>query len=157
MNVACIFGLHKWEGCRCLKCGNARDAGHDWRGDCEKCAKCGTRRQGAHKWDGCTCRVCGIPNLAGELADFDLFHLLGNRPIAANVAMMFEATRRTVGGSIKLVDLYFEDGVVLRNVRIANERIVTIPSAYGMVPIKTVGVADLDRHRAWPPMTAERR
>lgn len=92
-----------------------------------------------------------------KLMDADLFQLLGDRPIARNVSVMFETTRRVVGGRIGLVDLYFENGIVLWNVRIANERVVTIPAAYKEFPIKTVGVANLERHRELPPMKAELR
>ena len=36
--MACLFG-HKWDGCRCTKCGKTRDEGH--------------------AWDGCVCTACG--------------------------------------------------------------------------------------------------
>ncbi len=38
MGIACLFG-HKWDGCKCEKCGATRDKGHDW--DYSKCKKCG--------------------------------------------------------------------------------------------------------------------
>ena len=38
MGIACLFG-HKWQGCKCEKCGATRDKGHDW--DFYKCKKCG--------------------------------------------------------------------------------------------------------------------
>ncbi len=102
-----------------------------------------------------TGRTRAVPNEAETLMDCDLFHLLGDRPIAMNVTVMFQTTRRVVGGSIRLVDLYFENGTVLCNVRIANERVVSIPKSFAAIPIKTVGVADLERHREAPPMRAE--
>ena len=98
-----------------------------------------------------------LPDVNAGLVDRDLFTLLGNRPITFNVAAMFETTRRVVGGKIRLVDIYFEDGVVLWNVRIANERIVTIPESYSTTPIRTVGVPDAGRHAEWPAMRAEFR
>lgn len=95
--------------------------------------------------------------MTGTLVDVDLFELLGDRPIHMSVFWMFGFTRGTVGGTIKLVDLYFENGLVLRNVRISNEQIVTIPAAYAVVPITKVGVADHGRHIEPPPMKADLR
>ena len=59
MKISCIFGFHKWHGCKCLECSKARDEGHNWAKDCEKCAECGAARQNAHKWTGCKCSSCG--------------------------------------------------------------------------------------------------
>ena len=36
--MACLFG-HKWDGCKCSKCGKTRNEGHVWN-DCI-CKKCG--------------------------------------------------------------------------------------------------------------------
>ncbi len=58
--MGCLF--HKWDGCKCSKCGKTRDEGHAYEkiaGQCkEKCSRCGMERD-AHDWDGCTCRLCG--------------------------------------------------------------------------------------------------
>jgi len=75
--MACLFG-HKWNGCKCIKCGKVRDEGHDldlckgvcricgqknwlprhdWQG-C-KCARCGATRDEGHGWNGCKCKICG--------------------------------------------------------------------------------------------------
>ena len=59
MNISCIFGFHKWAGCKCSACSKTRDEGHAWTKDCEKCATCGATRQNAHKWAGCKCSSCG--------------------------------------------------------------------------------------------------
>jgi hypothetical protein len=59
MNLKCVVGMHEWSGCKCSKCGKARDEGHDWLADCEQCAKCGKTRSGAHSWSGCKCSKCG--------------------------------------------------------------------------------------------------
>ena len=74
--MACFFG-HKWDGCKCSKCGATRDEQHDWdlcKGICErcgkkqaeqhewdgcKCSRCGKVRDEQHNWDGCKCRKCG--------------------------------------------------------------------------------------------------
>lgn len=56
MNIACLFG-HKWDGCKCLRCGKKRDEQHDWNG-C-KCRRCEKGRDEQHDWDGCECRRCG--------------------------------------------------------------------------------------------------
>jgi hypothetical protein len=36
--VCKLFG-HKWQGCKCTRCGETRDTGHDWRDS--KCVRCG--------------------------------------------------------------------------------------------------------------------
>lgn len=37
--MACLFG-HKWNGCKCEKCGKVRDIGHSWNGCvCKTCGK----------------------------------------------------------------------------------------------------------------------
>ena len=53
--MACIFG-HKWNGCKCSKCGKVRDMQHNWTG-C-KCLKCGKTRDEQHEWNGCKCSKC---------------------------------------------------------------------------------------------------
>lgn len=95
------------------------------------------------------------PDVTREIIRVSLFDLLGNRPIARNVAAMFVATRSSVGGKIELIDLHFENSIILRNVRIENEDAILIPAAYRSYPIKTVGVADRRRHLDSPPLHAE--
>ena len=53
--MACLFG-HKWDGCKCTKCGKSRDEGHQWNG-C-KCEKCGKIRDEGHQLNGCKCIRC---------------------------------------------------------------------------------------------------
>ena len=80
MNGLCLFGFHKWIGCKCFRvgcektrdkghtfqkwqpglgwrtcckcsrCGKTRDEAHDWGKNCEECWKCGETRSGAHDW-----------------------------------------------------------------------------------------------------------
>jgi hypothetical protein len=59
MSLACVFGFHDWNGCKCSKCGKIRDEGHDWSKDCEKCALCNKVTAHAHVWKGCKCTKCG--------------------------------------------------------------------------------------------------
>ena len=59
--MACLFG-HKWNGCKCSKCGKTRDEGHIWNG-CT-CATCGKTQDNGHKYvkaAGCkaVCSICG--------------------------------------------------------------------------------------------------
>ena len=58
MNLKCILG-HKWNGCKCERCGETRDQEHRWDG-C-KCTICGITRDEEHDWDLCkgVCRICG--------------------------------------------------------------------------------------------------
>ena len=53
VNWKCLFG-HKWNGCKCSRCGKTRDEQHDWEGCI--CRRCGKTR---HNWDACSCRQCG--------------------------------------------------------------------------------------------------
>ncbi len=39
MNISCLFLLHKWDGCKCTRCGSTRNKNHNW--DCWKCSRCG--------------------------------------------------------------------------------------------------------------------
>jgi len=59
MKMSCVFGFHKWSGCKCLACSKARDKGHIWDKDCNQCSKCEKVRSDAHAWGGCTCAKCG--------------------------------------------------------------------------------------------------
>ena len=49
MGFLCIMNGHKWNGCKCSRCGELRDEQHDW--------------------NGCTCRVCGRKLTRTELVD----------------------------------------------------------------------------------------
>ena len=75
--MACIFG-HKWDGCKCTRCGKIRDEQHDFdlcKGKCRrcgkntyaehdwigcKCSRCGQISHANHKWNGCKCEYCGL-------------------------------------------------------------------------------------------------
>ena len=87
MSLKCVFG-HKWNGCKCERCGALRDGGHKWNGcKCEICGKirdeghkpigsyrcldsemcvafcsiCHTEIKVKHDWnDICACRRCGV-------------------------------------------------------------------------------------------------
>ena len=54
--MACLFG-HKWNGCKCEKCGKIRDTDHQWDG-C-KCLNCGKTRDEGHDWKDGKCTKCG--------------------------------------------------------------------------------------------------
>ena len=54
--VLLIVFTHKWDGCKCKRCGKIRDKHHDW-GACS-CKHCGALRN-EHEWEGCTCKRCG--------------------------------------------------------------------------------------------------
>ena len=75
MNLYCRLVKHKWEHCKCARCGQRRDEEHVWDGcvcavcgmtrdeahtwtDC-KCQKCGKIRNTNHRWNGCKCQICG--------------------------------------------------------------------------------------------------
>jgi len=39
VNISCLFLLHKWDGCKCSRCGSTRNKNHNWDG--WKCSRCG--------------------------------------------------------------------------------------------------------------------
>lgn len=63
--MACLFG-HKWNGCKCDKCGKVRDEQHDWDLCRGKCNRCGKTRDEQHDWDGCKCKRCGTTRNTGH-------------------------------------------------------------------------------------------
>lgn len=59
--MACLFG-HKWNGCKCTKCGAVRDEQHDFVpvGCIKKCSICGKELAGVHKaGNDYRCSICG--------------------------------------------------------------------------------------------------
>jgi len=56
--ISCLFG-HKWNGCKCEKCGKVRDEDHVWDMCNGVCTKCGKTQPEQHEWDGCRCKKCG--------------------------------------------------------------------------------------------------
>ena len=68
--MICLFG-HKWDGCKCTKCGKTRDEGHVFAtapGSCTpKCIKCGKEGHPNHDWNRkCTCRICGATRVTSD-------------------------------------------------------------------------------------------
>ncbi|NLI52885.1 MAG: hypothetical protein GX417_01015 [Clostridiales bacterium] len=60
---------HDWEGCKCKRCGKTRDEGHDWDLCKGKCKRCGKACDEQHDWDGCKCKRCG--KVRDEQHDWD--------------------------------------------------------------------------------------
>jgi len=60
--MACLF--HKWNGCKCEKCGKTRDKNHRWDLCKGICIVCGSKCAEQHEWDGCKCQKCG--NIDGK-------------------------------------------------------------------------------------------
>lgn len=84
---ACKIAGHKWVGCKCTRCGEVRDAEHDFQpipnkcqekcsvcdktidiehqyktveNSCvEECDVCGSKRKTDHHWKNDTCEICG--------------------------------------------------------------------------------------------------
>ncbi len=61
--AACKIGGHRWLGCKCTRCGETRDEGHNFRpvaGKCEKkCSVCEKNESLPHQWNGDRCTHCG--------------------------------------------------------------------------------------------------
>ena len=58
MSLKCLFG-HKWNGCKCERCGEIRDEQHNWDLCNGKCKRCGKTQVEQHNWNGCKCSQCG--------------------------------------------------------------------------------------------------
>lgn len=54
---------HRWEGCRCARCGEMRAEGHQWvetEDKCEHtCVVCGVTETVPCEWFHCRCKRCG--------------------------------------------------------------------------------------------------
>ena len=56
--MACLFG-HKWNGCKCDKCGKIRNEQHIMDLCTGNCKRCRTKIQNEqHDWNGCKCKKC---------------------------------------------------------------------------------------------------
>lgn len=53
MKARCLLFGHKWDGCRCQKCGTIAPAAQ-------------------HDWDGCVCKRCGAQAAEDSLHDWEL-------------------------------------------------------------------------------------
>ena len=79
--MACI--IHKWNGCKCEKCGKTRDKEHDFRaaetGCAVICSRCGATKEGYHYYSNGYCSRCGIrskwPIDTGELTPEEIREL----------------------------------------------------------------------------------
>ncbi len=70
MPIACMLGLHKWNGCTCKTCNTHRDSGHDFVNICGPCSICGTMDPFAdHDWskDCGKCARCGYAYYLSEM------------------------------------------------------------------------------------------
>jgi hypothetical protein len=74
---------------------------------------------------------------------------------SGRVRGLFEACR-PAHGPIRIIDFEFENGVKLLNARIEDEFLVTIPTEYASLRVKTVSIPVRERQRELPPMTALR-
>ena len=69
MGLSCIFNGHKWENCKCIRCGKQQDKDHKFilaSNSCkEKCEICEKERT-AHHWKDCKCDICGMKRDEGH-------------------------------------------------------------------------------------------
>jgi len=68
IDLCSILG-HKWDNCKCKRCGTTRDEEHKWilEGNCiERCSICGKARSIEHEWKDCKCERCGITRGEGH-------------------------------------------------------------------------------------------
>lgn len=108
--MACLFG-HKWNGCKCTKCGATRDEEHKWDGcacrvcgkieisrhkfihvngkDEEQCTVCGEKREMPHNINNGTCLLCGKSEteLSEQLTN-EVKNLAGNKEFVSSIKML---------------------------------------------------------------------
>ena len=99
--------------------------------------------------------ICGSIR-TGDLANVHLLQMNAEFLRDGRFQAMFNFVRPTVR-VIRLVDIEFENGVKLLNVRIERESIITIPLEYVATPVRTIGVPDAQRQQAFMPMIAEHK
>ena len=68
--MICIF--HKWDGCKCVKCGKIREVKYKDQHRVEwcKCVNCDKVFDTGHKWNHGKCEICGaVDNKEGHSTD----------------------------------------------------------------------------------------
>jgi len=66
MSLICTILGHKWNLCKCTRCGAIREEKHVWDRCHGRCLVCGTTCAVEHKWDGCKCAKCGATRNEGH-------------------------------------------------------------------------------------------
>ncbi len=59
---------HKWNGCKCLSCGQTRDEAHDWSEGYEKCVRCGAQLRELTLGSGVAMKLVLIPRASSWAA-----------------------------------------------------------------------------------------
>lgn len=54
--IICRIIGHRWNHCKCERCGTVQNANHMWSG-C-RCSVCYSVRDQEHQWMGCQCKIC---------------------------------------------------------------------------------------------------
>lgn len=95
MKLLCTIGLHKWEECRCSRCGAQRDTEHSWNG-CQ-CSVCKKVRNEGHEWELCYCKICDLENHKWEHCrcrecgkDRDKYHLIDSNTCKCEICGLYE-------------------------------------------------------------------
>ena len=92
--MSCFFG-HKWDGCKCTKCGTTRDEAHHFvpvPGEClMRCERCGKEKE--HQWENAgkgvlVCSNCG----KGEVQPDRLFDWKERLGISLALSAVAQAT-----------------------------------------------------------------
>lgn len=106
--MACLFG-HKWDGCKCIKCGITRDENHVWAG-C-RCGKCGKTRNEGHQWADNKCNVCGA------IRDAVPHQTMGDKPIdqSAHIEAALNGNREALN-FVEDAEALYDIAVSLNNV-----------------------------------------
>jgi hypothetical protein len=97
MTLICLLTKHKWNGCKCFRCGKSRDEGH--------------------KWSECECQICGKTR-----ADLQtLYSILITQPsyISRNIPInndsYFHNHRLFLGSKFQQIRYFFPDGGFMPN------------------------------------------
>ena len=112
MTLLCRLVSHRWKGCKCARCGQTRNAEHEWthKGYCTFiCQRCGARRDEPHDWKRDRCTRCGESRYVSAAPAQP--HV--NRTSAAPVQHYVKRTQRKLGAYAKQCPRCYGEGTVI--------------------------------------------
>lgn len=124
--ATCLLGIHKWQGCCCVKCGATRDKEHEWNG-C-RCVRCGLLRNEEHDYQYVSelcvdvCTRCGKQGWGNEGHNYSIDDGLGRKKCCRCGAVDSDGKNGICIDGISL-DRYFnwQEYEIMRNIAKAIE------------------------------------
>lgn len=142
----CLFG-HRWDGCKCKRCGRTREKKHDWNG-CV-CRRCGRKRDKDHDWDGCVCRRCGKKQDKEHDWDGCICRRCGQRKFSDDEGHIWDGCVCTVCGARRDKGHDVENCICRRCGGAVHEW-QEVVREFVMDPVYARDFAESDDHYGWP-------